>query len=247
MRLKDKTVIITGGGGEVGLASAFQFLKEGARVVLLDISDNALDAAASSLQEYQERVRTLKADVRSLAEMAEAARFTVEAFGGIDILLTCAGIARHKPITQMSFESWKEVLDVNMDGVFTACKAVTPHMQRQHYGRIVHISSICGRTGRPNVGVDYAASKAGVIGLTMMLSYELGPDNITVNAIAPAALKGHFNDAMPPEKVAKLVEGSRLGRMGNPVEVAYAAVYLASDEAAWITGEVLDMNGGLYY
>lgn len=247
MRLKDKIAVITGGGGEVGLACAHRFLAEGASVLLLDHAQPALDSAAAALPAHAGRVCTMAADVRSLEQMEAAARFAADELGRIDILLTSAGIARHLPVQEMDMENWKAVLAVNLDGVFTACKAVVPYMQRQRYGRIVNISSICGRTGRPNVGVNYAASKAGVIGLTVSLAYELGPQGITVNAIAPAALNSRFNDNMPPEQVAKFAEGSRIGRMGEPLEVAYAAVFLASDESAWTTGEVLDMNGGLYF
>lgn len=247
MRLQNKIALITGGGGEVGLAAAGRFLGEGASVVLCDYSRESLAAAEAELGDTGGRVRAIQADVRSLAEMERAAAFAVDAFGRVDILLTSAGIARHMPLSEMDFPTWRAVLDINLDGVFTSCKAVVPYMRAQRCGRIVNISSICGRTGRPNVGVNYAASKAGIIGLTMQLAYELGPDNITVNAIAPAALNSRFNDSMPPEMVAKFSEGSRLGRMGEPIEVAHAAVFLASDESAWTTGEVLDMNGGLYY
>jgi NAD(P)-dependent dehydrogenase (short-subunit alcohol dehydrogenase family) len=247
MRLNNKVAIITGGGGDIGCASAKKFLEEGASVVLVDYNADLLKKAEETFAQYKDKVRIYMANVKHLYEMENAAAFTIKEFGRIDILLTCAGIAKHMPIDQMPVEVWNDVMDTNIDGVFNSCKAVVPEMKKNNYGRIVHISSLGGRTGRPGVGVNYAASKAAVIGLTQLLSYELGPNNITVNAVAPGPLNGRMTATFPPEMVARLKNGVRIERLGLPEEVAYAVVYLASDEAGWTTGEVLDVNGGLYY
>ncbi|MDF2892122.1 MAG: 3-oxoacyl-(acyl-carrier-protein) reductase [Clostridia bacterium] len=247
MRLNNKIAIITGGGGDIGCASAKKFLEEGASVVLVDYNADLLKKAEETFAQYKDKVRIYVANVKHLYEMENAAAFTIKEFGRIDILLTCAGIAKHMPIDQMPVEVWNDVMDTNIDGVFNSCKAVVPEMKKNNYGRIVHISSLGGRTGRPGVGVNYAASKAAVIGLTQLLSYELGPNNITVNSVAPGPLNGRMTGTFSPEMVARLKNGVRIERLGLPEEVAYAVVYLASDEAGWTTGEVLDVNGGLYY
>lgn len=247
MRLKDKVAMITGCGGDIGSASAKMFLDQGATVILVGHHQESLQRIFNQLKEHSSRLRIFVGDVASFDEMHEAAAFVIAEFGRIDILLTCAGIARHMPIDQMTVDIWKLVMKTNIDGVFNICKAVVPYMKKQKYGRIAHISSLGGRTGRPGVGVNYAASKAAVVGLTQCLSYELGPDNITVNAIAPGPLKGRMTDTLQVEFVDRLKSGVRIERLGLPEEIAYAAVYLCSDEAGWTTGEVIDINGGLYY
>lgn len=247
MRLKDKVAMITGCGGDIGSASAKMFLDQGATVILVGHHQESLQRIFNQLKEHSSRLRIFVGDVASFDEMREAAAFVIAEFGRIDILLTCAGIARHMPIDQMTVDIWKLVMKTNIDGVFNICKAVVPYMKKQKYGRIAHISSLGGRTGRPGVGVNYAASKAAVVGLTQCLSYELGPDNITVNAIAPGPLKGRMTDTLQVEFVDRLKSGVRIERLGLPEEIAYAAVYLCSDEAGWTTGEVIDINGGLYY
>jgi NAD(P)-dependent dehydrogenase (short-subunit alcohol dehydrogenase family) len=146
----------------------------------------------------------------------------------------------------MTLDDWRWVLDINLTGTFTACKAVVPKMRKAGGGRIVAISSVGGRTGRPRVGVNYAASKAGVDGLVMCLARELGTFNITVNSIAPGPLAGRMTASMPPDDVKRLIGTACIERLGRPDDIASAAVYLASDEAGWVTGEVLDVNGGVY-
>ena len=137
-------------------------------------------------------------------------------------------------------------MDINLTGVYHSCKAVVPAMRKRHYGHIVVISSIGGRTGR-DVGVNYAATKAGVNGLVINLGYVLGPDGITVNSVAPGPLKGKMFASMDPERIKVLSGGIRLGRLGELDDIAAAVAYMGSDDAAWTTGEVLDVNGGLQY
>ncbi|MEW6228709.1 MAG: SDR family NAD(P)-dependent oxidoreductase [Bacillota bacterium] len=246
MRLEDKTALITGGAGDLGRSIARAFLASGASAVLFDSDEVLLSGASQELSKFGERVCTMVGDVRSLENLEEGVRLCESRFGTLDILVTCAGVVKHMPIDEMPLESWQRVLDINLTGTFLAAKAVVPPMKKRKSGRIITISSLGGRTGRPYVGVDYASSKAGVVGLTMCLARELGPFGITVNAIAPGIIEGRFTKGFPPEKVALLTQGICINRLGRPDDVAYAALYLASDESGWITGEVLDINGGLY-
>ncbi|RKL64406.1 3-oxoacyl-ACP reductase FabG [Thermoanaerobacteraceae bacterium SP2] len=246
MRLKDKAAIITGGGGDIAKATAEKFLKNGASVLLFDYDEELLGKTMKELTQYIKNVKTVVGDTRKLDDMNKAVEMCVKEFGKVDILVTCAGIAKHMPIDEMPEEVWQKVIDINLTGTFIACKAVVPIMKMNKYGRIVNISSLGGRTGRPYVGVNYAASKSGVIGLTMCLAYELGPSGITVNAVAPGPLDGRMTKTFPPEKVEMLKVGLRIERLGSPDDIASAVLYLASDEASWVTGEVLDVNGGLY-
>ena len=248
-RYTDKTVLITGAGDIAG-AAARRLLAEGARIALTDFSQEALIQAADSLAAVgwgTDRVAVVRADVRRLEDCAAAAAAVKEKWGRIDVLVATAGILRHFPIDEMTEAQWQDVIDINMTGVYHAVKAVVPLMKEQNYGRIVLISSIGGRTGRPGVGVNYAAAKAGVNGMAMCLGYELGPWNITVNSVAPGPLKGKMFLSLSQDKVDKLSAGIRIPRLGDLEDIAAAIAYLGSDDASWTTGEVLDVNGGLQY
>ncbi len=161
-------------------------------------------------------------------------------------MINCAGVLKPAPIEQLDLNAWQNVIDVNLGGCFHACKAVTPIMKKQKSGRIINVSSLGGRTGRPGVGVNYAASKAGMIGLTQALAIELAPDNITVNAVAPGPLKGRMFSSLAEETQERLQSSIPLGRVGEMDEVASAILFLAGKDAGWITGEVLDINGGAF-
>lgn len=186
------------------------------------------------------------ADARSYEGIEAAVKSALDEFGRIDILINCAGILIHKPIDVLTVKEWQDVIDINLTGIFNSCKAVTPGMKEKKYGRIVNISSIGGRTGRPGVGVNYAAAKAGIVGLTQTLARELAPWNITANVVAPGPLKGRMFFGMEQHLIDGLIKNIPLGRVGEMDEIAYAILYLASDEAGWTTGEVLDVNGGAY-
>ena len=231
MRLQNKVAVFVGGGSEIASAAVKMFIKEGAKALLADYNAQELGKAAA-LADTGDAVQTCVADVRSLADMENAMRSAHEAFGSVDIVVNCAGIILHKPIDEMVPEEWQRVLDVNLTGVFNSCKAATPYMKKQKYGRIVNVSSISGRTARPGNGVNYAASKAGVIALTQTLARELAPWNITVNAVAPGPLKGRMFHGMAPELVENLEKGIPLGRVGEMDEIAYALLFLASDESS---------------
>lgn len=245
MIFQEKVVFITGGGSEMSTATTKELLKEGAKVFLTDIDKNSLENVVNENNKFNENIYIYVADITSYDEILKATNKAIEVFGKIDILINCAGIIKHCPIDEMTVDDWNSVINVDLTGMFNACKAVVPELKKNNYGRIVNISSISGRTGRA-VGVNYAAAKAGVVGLTETLAKELGKWNITSNAIAPGPLKGKMFLTMKPELIEELEKGSPLGRIGEMKDIAYAIKYLASDEASWVTGEVLDVNGGMY-
>jgi len=245
MRLKDKVALVTGGGGDVAIAIATKFIDNGAKVILVDRDEQLANAAASKINAGN-ALQVAVGDVCALEDQEKAVDIAVTRFGRLDIVVPCAGVIRHKPIDELSLEDWQWVINVNLTGTFLSCKAAVPVMKKQRSGRIIMISSVGGRTGRAKVGVNYAASKAGVNGLTMCLAKELGEYNITVNSICPGPLAGRMTASMPPENVKALISTACIGRLGRPEDVASAAAFLASDEAEWITGEVLDVNGGVF-
>lgn len=249
-RFDEKVVLITGGAGDIAAAAAKRLLSEGARVVLTDLSEEGLTETKKKLMEsgFEDgRIKVVRGNVCDYEDCVKAADFTVKEFGKLDVLVATAGIVRHYPIDEMSEKDWQDVININLTGVFHSTKSVVPVMKKQKYGRIVLISSLGGRTGRPGVGVNYAASKAAVVGMTQLLGYELGPWNITVNSVAPGPIKGRMFLTLSQDKIEKLSEGVRIPRLGELEDIAAAIAYLGSDDAAWTTGEILDVNGGLQY
>jgi len=247
-RYTDKVILITGAGDVAG-ATAERLLDEGGKIAFSDFSQKALDETIEKLKKegYEEnRIMGVTCDVRKFEDCAKVVTEVEKKFGPIDTLVATAGIIRHFPIEEMTEEQWQDVIDINLTGVYHSIKSVVPSMKARKYGHIVVISSIGGRTGRA-CGCNYAATKAGVNGLVINLGYALGPWNITVNSVAPGPLKGKMFDGMSPERIATLSAGVRIPRLGEMTDVAAAIAYLGSDDAAWTTGEVLDVNGGLQY
>lgn len=243
--MKDKVCMITGAARGLGEAIARRFLEAGARLALCDINDEANQELAVSLDPSRHRVLAFKADVTSEAEVQAAVEAAVGQFGSIDVLVNCAGILKHTPIEQMSLEAFESVVRVNLTGTFLVCRAVVPVMRQQGRGKIVNMASLGGRTGRPGVGVNYAASKAGVIALTQTLAREVGPAGIYVNAVAPGPILTELTKQVGPEVFATWNVGRAVNKDGLPDDVAAAVLFLASDEADWITGVTLDVNGGI--
>ncbi len=244
MELKDLVCVVTGSGKGLGKSIAEKFFQEGARVALWDRSGLARQVAAD-LDPKGGRTIYVKADVRSEAEVASAIKAIVDKFGRIDVLVNNAGISRHKPIEEMTLELWNEVMDTNSTGVFLCSKAVTPIMKANKRGKIVNIASLGARTGRPGVGVNYAASKAAVIALTRTLAKELGPSGIYVNAIAPGPILTEQTRQYPPEVFATWNAGRAIPKDGLPEDVADVAIFLASGRSEWVTGVTVDLNGGI--
>ncbi|MFH2113920.1 MAG: SDR family oxidoreductase, partial [Spirochaetota bacterium] len=192
------------------------------------------------------RIIALKVNVTKEAEVKDAVARTVAAFGRVDVLVNNAGISRHATLAEMTLELFEQVINVNLTGPFLCCKAVAPVMKKQKFGKIVNIASLGARTGRPGVGVNYAASKAGLLGITKVLAKELGPDNIYVNAICPGPILTDQTRQYPAEVFATWNAGRAVPKDGLPEDVADAVIFLASNRSDWITGVSLDVNGGIF-
>jgi 3-oxoacyl-[acyl-carrier protein] reductase len=246
VRLKDKVAIITGSAQGIGFATAELFAAEGAKVVIVDVNAEMAAASAAKLQAASGRdMLGLGCNVTDPAAVDAVVKAAMEKFGKIDILVNNAGITKDNLLMRMSEADWDLVLDVNLKGVFNFIKATIKPMMKAHYGKIVNIASIVGQEG--NAGqANYAASKGGLISLTKSVAREFASRNITANAVAPGFIKTRMTDAIPEEAKKKLLDKILLGRMGDPIDVARAVLFLSSDESAYITGTVLGVNGGGY-
>jgi len=245
MELKDLVAVITGGGKGIGKAIAEKFFIEGARVVIWDIDLPLAKNVATSLDSSGQKTMAIKVDITNETEVEKVVSEVISEFGRIDILVNNAGISRHRPIEEMTLEIFESVMKVNLTGTFLCCRAVTPIMKKQGRGKIINIASLGGRTGRPGVGVNYAASKAGVIGLTQTLARELGPSGIYSNAIAPGPILTEQTKQYPAEVFATWNAGRAIQKDGLPEDVADMAIFLASRRSDWVTGVTIDLNGGI--
>ncbi|NLX37213.1 MAG: 3-oxoacyl-[acyl-carrier-protein] reductase [Chloroflexi bacterium] len=243
--LNGRVAIVTGSSRGIGRAIALELALRGAGLVINYHSNAA--AAQEVVREIESlgaQALAVQADVRT-AEGAEAlVRAALEAFGQIDILVSNAGIVRDTLLLRMSPDDWHAVIETNLTGAFHCAKAVQRTMLKQRSGRIIHISSVSGLVG--NAGqANYSAAKAGLIGLTKALARELGSRNITVNAVAPGYIATDMTASLTAERVEAARKQTALGRLGEPEDVARAVAFLASDDAAYITGHVLVVDGGL--
>jgi 3-oxoacyl-[acyl-carrier protein] reductase len=243
--LDDQVCFVTGASRGIGEAIARCFYAEGARLALIDVNIEGAEQLAGELDPSGERVLCLRGDVTKEQEVQGAVQKAVQRFSRIDVAVNVAGIIKHLPIEKMSLEDFESVVRVNLTGTFLVCRAVVPVMKKQGKGKIVNISSIAGRTGRPGVGVNYAASKAGIIGLTRTLAREAGAAGIYVNAIAPGPILTKLTRQVGPEVFATWNAGRAVSKDGLPEDVAEAALFLASTKSDWITGTTLDINGGI--
>lgn len=244
MRLQDKVAVITGGSRGIGYATADKFLKEGAAVIITASTQASADRAAARLQEKypQATVAGISPELASLASVQEAFRSVVETYGHIDILVNNAGISESTPFPEYTELLFDKVMDLNVKGVFNATRAVVEHMAERGRGVILSTSSMVSISGQPS-GVAYPASKFAVNGLTVSLARELGPKGIRVNAVAPGITETDMMKAVPREVIDPLIARIPLGRLAQPEDIANAFVFLASDEAAYITGVVLSVDG----
>lgn len=244
MRLQDKVAVITGGSRGIGYATADKFLKEGAAVIITASTQASADRAAARLQEKypQATVAGISPELASLASVQEAFRSVVETYGHIDILVNNAGISESTPFPEYTELLFDKVMDLNVKGVFNATRAVVEHMAERGRGVILSTSSMVSISGQPS-GVAYPASKFAVNGLTVSLARELGPKGIRVNAVAPGITETDMMKAVPREVIDPLIARIPLRRLGQPEDIANAFVFLASDEAAYITGVVLSVDG----
>jgi len=240
MRLKDKVAIVTGAGRGIGLGITLAFAREGARVAACDVRADLLDGALAEIEAL-----AFPMDVTRRDQIQRVVDEVLNRWGTIDILVNNAGIYEVLPFEEISEAQWDRLLAVNLKGTFLCCQAVVPAMKRQGAGRIISIASSAGKTGGTLAGAHYSVSKAGVICLAKQLARELGPHGITVNAVAPGRIDTPMIHTVSDEENAAFARRTPLGRLGTPQDVASAVVFLASDEASFITGEILDVNGGL--
>ena len=244
MRLDGKVAIITGGGGAIGRAIALRLAAEGATVAIPDINEQAAGETADLVRQAGGEALALKTDVTNSESVQDAVAKTVEVLGDLHILVNNAGTTRDMLLMKMKDEDWQAVIDINLTSVFYCSKAVVRHMLRKRYGRIVSMSSVVGLAGQAGQ-TNYAASKAGIIGFTKSLAREVGSRGITVNAVAPGFVPSALTDVLSDEQKGAILESTPLVRMGTTEDVANAVAFLVSDEASFITGQVLSVDGGL--
>ncbi len=246
MRLKDKVTLITGGAQGIGRAIANTYAKEGAKIALFDVMEEQIQKSVSEIKsEFKVDAVGFKVDVTKTEDVEKGVKQVVDTFGRIDVLVNNAGITRDNLMIRMSDAEWDSVLAVNLKGPFNCTKAVFSPMRKAGGGRIINIASIVGLMG--NAGqANYSASKGGLIAFTKTTAREFASRNILVNAIAPGFIRTAMTDKLSDEVKAKLAAQIPLVRLGEAQDVANAALFLASDESSYVTGQVLSVNGGMY-
>jgi 3-oxoacyl-[acyl-carrier protein] reductase len=240
-RLDGKTALVTGASGGIGAGIARALHTQGAAVVLSGTRRDALEVLAGELGT---RAHVCPADLREAGAADGLVAAAESAAGPLAILVNNAGFTRDMLALRMKDEDWQAVLDVDLSAPFRLARAAMRGMLKRRAGRIIQISSVVGSTGNPGQA-NYAAAKAGLVGMSKALAQELGGRGVTVNVVAPGFVETPMTDALPEAQRARLLEAIPLGRMGQPADVAAAVVYLASDEAGWVTGATLHVNGGM--
>lgn len=244
MRISGKTAVITGGAKGIGATAARIFCEQGAQVIIIDFDEQAGEAIAQQLHAEGNDAAFFKADVANEQEVNSVAAAIIEQFGRVDILVNNAGITMDAMTLKMEASAFRRVLDVNVTGVFNCTKAFLPSMIEAGTGRIISTSSIAGTGG--NVGqANYAASKAAIIGMTKTWAKEFGPKGITVNAVAPGFIETEMIETIPEKIIAQIRQMTPFPRFGTSEDIANAYLFLASDEASFINGTVLEVDGGM--
>jgi 3-oxoacyl-[acyl-carrier protein] reductase len=245
MDLEGKVALVTGGAQGIGQVTALHLASKGADVAVSDINREGALRTAKEIEGLGRRGLALEGDVSNPADAEIIVAKTVEQLGGIDILVNNAGITRDKLLLRMTEEDWDAVLNVNLKGTFNCTKAAIKHMVKRKSGRVVNIASVVGEMG--NAGqANYAASKAGIIGLTKSIAREYAQRGINVNAIAPGYIETPMTEALSEKVKEELKAGIPMARLGTPSDVAKAVYFLVSDASSYITGQVLNVNGGIY-
>lgn len=253
MRLKDKVAIITGAGSGMGRSDALLFAREGAKVVVNDISSEKIDGVVKEVEEAKGQAFGYKADVSRLDEVEAMVEETIKRYGRVDILVSNAGWDELRPFLHTDTNFWDKILDLNLKGHMNCVKAVLPNMSKNKYGKIVTIGSDAGRMGNP-MEAPYSAAKGGVIAFTKTIAREFGRANITANCVCPGItetpLAEQMISAIPEkEKALKMLETVKkvtpMGRLAKPEDIAGAVLFFASDDSSFVTGQVLSVSGGL--
>jgi 3-oxoacyl-[acyl-carrier protein] reductase len=245
MELKGKVALVTGAAQGIGKAVTLLLARHGADVIVADVNLEKAEETAQEVQSLGQQSMAVRLDVTRFQDVEATVETVLQKFGKIDILVNNAGIARDKLILRMTEEDWDAVLAVNLKGTFNCTKAVIKHMSKQRSGKIVNIASVVGEMGNPGQA-NYAASKAGVIGLTKTIAREFAQRGINVNAIAPGYIQTPMTDALPEKAKEELKRMIPMERLGQPEDVARAVLFLVSEASAYITGNVLKVNGGIY-
>jgi 3-oxoacyl-[acyl-carrier protein] reductase len=245
VRLKGKVALVTGAAQGIGKAVALVLARNGADIVVSDINLEKAEETVKEIESIGPRAMAVKVDVANLDHVEQMVGTILEKFGKIDILVNNAGVTRDKLILRMTEEDWDLVLNVNLKGTFNCTKAVVRHMAKQRSGKIVNIASVVGEMG--NAGqVNYSASKAGVIGLTKTMAREFAQRGINVNAIAPGYIETPMTEVLADKVKEELKRLIPMERLGKPEDVAEAVLFLVSEESNYITGHILNVNGGIY-
>lgn len=245
LTLENKVAVVTGGSRGIGRAIALEFGSRGAAVVVnYNSSPDAAEEVVKQIVEAGGKAAAFKADVSDFKQAEGLVKFAVDTFGDLSILVNNAGITRDQLIMMMPEADWDAVINTNLKSTFNCSKAAVKHMMRKRTGRIVNIASVAGQMGNPGQ-TNYSASKGGQIAFTKALAREVAGRNITVNAIAPGFVDTEILDAMTPETLAAALKLVPLGRKGKPEEIAFTAAFLASDGAAYITGQTIGVDGGM--
>lgn len=239
--LTGKSALVTGASGGIGAEIARALYKAGAQVALSGTREAPLQDLAAELGG---RVHVLPCNLGDAVAVEALPKAAIEAMGAVDILVNNAGITRDNLFMRMSDEEWSQVIEINLTSTMRLCRGVVRGMMKARWGRIVNISSVVGATGNPGQG-NYAASKAGMVGMSKSLAYEVASRGITVNCIAPGFIETAMTDKLTDDQKSKILAQIPAGRMGAPTEIAAAAVYLASVEAGYVTGTTLHVNGGM--
>ncbi len=246
MRLENRVAIVTGAGRGIGRAVAQTLAAEGAKVAVnYSRSAEAAEQVVAAIREAGGEALAVQADVADPDQVQALIDATRERFGRVDILVNNAGVTRDKLVLRMSVADWDAVLDTNLKGAFLCARAVAPLFVKQRSGVIVNVGSVIGRVGGAGQA-NYSASKAGMVGLTKALAKELGSRNIRVNAVAPGFIETDMTEALKPEQREATLKQVPLGRFGRPEDVARVVAFLCTEDAAYIQGEVISIDGGLF-